>query len=108
MKVVPLGHLESAGFDFDCQTLIVNFNLSLNLTNLYKKFNEGNAPQAEFFAQIGGRNGVAKDRDFNVDLVPKFIMAHGNLVRRRVVEPLACTHALIVRRGNMKRDWRRA
>eukprot|EP00618_Florenciella_parvula_P007256 CAMPEP_0119480040 /NCGR_PEP_ID=MMETSP1344-20130328/9032_1 /TAXON_ID=236787 /ORGANISM="Florenciella parvula, Strain CCMP2471" /LENGTH=504 /DNA_ID=CAMNT_0007514319 /DNA_START=27 /DNA_END=1541 /DNA_ORIENTATION=+ len=54
---------------------------SLNLTNLYKRFHDGASPQADFFATIGGANGPAKDRDFNVDLVPKFIMAHGNLVK---------------------------
>jgi RAB protein geranylgeranyltransferase component A len=27
------------------------------------------------------RLGGAKDRDFNIDLIPKFIMAHGNLVK---------------------------
>mmetsp|Transcript_42788 Transcript_42788/g.114903 ORF Transcript_42788/g.114903 Transcript_42788/m.114903 type:complete len:466 (+) Transcript_42788:295-1692(+) len=54
---------------------------SLNLTDLYKKFMNGESPQADFFAHIGGASGPAADRDFNVDLVPKFIMAHGNLVK---------------------------
>jgi Rab GDP dissociation inhibitor len=50
---------------------------SLNLTNLYKKMNNGATPPPEFFAGLGN----AKDRDFNIDLIPKFIMAHGNLVK---------------------------
>lgn len=54
---------------------------SLNLTNLFKKFHDNAAPPPEFFAQVGGAAGPAKDRDFNVDLIPKFIMAHGNLVK---------------------------
>ena len=49
---------------------------SLNLTNLHKKF-RGAEPPASFFEGLGG----AKDRDFNIDLIPKFIMAHGNLVK---------------------------
>ena len=32
---------------------------------------------AQFMEQLGN----AKDRDFNIDLIPKFIMAHGNLVK---------------------------
>jgi len=55
---------------------------SVNLTDLYKKFMGGDSPQAEFFAHMGANTGKpAADRDFNVDLVPKFIMAHGNLVK---------------------------
>jgi len=50
---------------------------SLNLTNLYKKMRNGAEPPPEFFAGLGD----AKDRDFNIDLIPKFIMAHGNLVK---------------------------
>ena len=70
------------------QVLVVDRNgyyggeaASLNLTDLYKKFMNGESPQADFFAHIGGASGPAADRDFNVDLVPKFIMAHGNLVK---------------------------
>ena len=44
---------------------------SLNLTNLWSKFRPGKQPPKEF-----GRN-----RDWNVDLIPKFIMANGNLVK---------------------------
>jgi Rab GDP dissociation inhibitor len=44
---------------------------SLNLTNLYQKFRPGTEPPKEF-----GHN-----RDWNVDLVPKFIMANGILVK---------------------------
>ena len=43
---------------------------SLNLTNLYEKFNAGAPP-----ASLG------TNRDFNVDLIPKFIMACGNLTK---------------------------
>lgn len=50
---------------------------SLNLTNLYKKFiSKGEAePPKAFFDALGA------NRDYNVDLVPKFIMANGRLVK---------------------------
>jgi Rab GDP dissociation inhibitor len=44
---------------------------SLNLTNLWNMFRPGVNPPKEF-----GHN-----RDWNVDLIPKFIMANGNLVK---------------------------
>ena len=44
---------------------------SLNLTNLWQMFRSGQDPPKEF-----GHN-----RDWNVDLIPKFIMANGNLVK---------------------------
>lgn len=44
---------------------------SLNITNLWQKFKPGVEPPKEF-----GHN-----RDWNVDLVPKFIMANGVLVK---------------------------
>ena len=44
---------------------------SLNLTNLWKMFRPGSNPPAEY-----GHN-----RDWNVDLIPKFIMANGKLVK---------------------------
>uniref|UniRef100_M4BH38 Rab GDP dissociation inhibitor n=1 Tax=Hyaloperonospora arabidopsidis (strain Emoy2) TaxID=559515 RepID=M4BH38_HYAAE len=44
---------------------------SPNLTNLYKKFKPGQDP----------RSDLGADRDYNVDLVPKFIMACGKLVK---------------------------
>ena len=44
---------------------------SLNLTNLWAMFREGQEPPKEF-----GHN-----RDWNVDLIPKFIMANGLLVK---------------------------
>lgn len=47
---------------------------SLNLTNLFKKFKE-REPTKEEFAKHGS------NRDFNVDLVPKFLMASGDLVK---------------------------
>jgi Rab GDP dissociation inhibitor len=45
---------------------------SLNLTNLYQKFRPGVEP-----APVLGH----PTRDYNVDLIPKFIMACGNLVK---------------------------
>jgi Rab GDP dissociation inhibitor len=44
---------------------------SLNLTNLYEKFMPGKAPPPEY----------GSNRDWNVDLIPKFIMADGKLVK---------------------------
>ena len=44
---------------------------SLNLTNLWKKFKGGEQPPKQY-----GHN-----RDWNVDLIPKFIMADGKLVK---------------------------
>eukprot|EP00842_Homolaphlyctis_polyrhiza_P000536 jgi/Hompol1/1483/HPOL_001307-RA len=43
---------------------------SLNLTQLYKKFRNGMAPPSQF----------GRDRDYNVDLIPKFAMASGEFV----------------------------
>lgn len=43
---------------------------SLSLTNMYQKFGKGEAP-----ASLGA------NRDWNIDLIPKFIMACGNLVK---------------------------
>jgi len=43
---------------------------SLNLTNLFEKFGAGEAP-----------TNLGENRDYNVDLVPKFIMACGNLTK---------------------------
>lgn len=47
---------------------------SLNLTNLFKKF-RGREPTPEEFTELGS------NRDFNVDLIPKFLMSCGNLVK---------------------------
>ena len=44
---------------------------SLNLTNLWKRFREG--------AEVPSKYG--ENRDWNVDLIPKFVMANGNLVK---------------------------
>jgi Rab GDP dissociation inhibitor len=44
---------------------------SLNLTNLYAKFRGSQDPPAS----------LGPNRDYNVDLIPKFIMACGNLVK---------------------------
>lgn len=44
---------------------------SLNLTQLYRKFRSGAAPPSE----------LGKDRDYNIDLIPKFMMANGELVK---------------------------
>eukprot|EP00520_Triparma_pacifica_P003764 CAMPEP_0118656808 /NCGR_PEP_ID=MMETSP0785-20121206/13679_1 /TAXON_ID=91992 /ORGANISM="Bolidomonas pacifica, Strain CCMP 1866" /LENGTH=489 /DNA_ID=CAMNT_0006549677 /DNA_START=41 /DNA_END=1506 /DNA_ORIENTATION=- len=43
---------------------------SLNLTNLYSKFQAGDPPTY-----------LGSNRDYNVDLIPKFIMACGNLTK---------------------------
>lgn len=43
---------------------------SLNLTNLFEKFKAGEAP-----------TDLGSNRDYNVDLIPKFIMACGNLTK---------------------------
>jgi len=43
---------------------------SLNLTNLYAKFEAGDVPPS-----------LGSNRDYNVDLIPKFIMACGNLTK---------------------------
>ena len=43
---------------------------SLNLTNLFEKFKAGEAPDS-----------LGSNRDYNVDLIPKFIMACGNLTK---------------------------
>lgn len=43
---------------------------SLNLTNLFEKFQAGEAP-----------TNLGANRDYNVDLIPKFIMAYGNLTK---------------------------
>jgi Rab GDP dissociation inhibitor len=43
---------------------------SLNLTNLFEKFQAGDAP-----------TNLGENRDYNVDLIPKFIMAYGNLTK---------------------------
>jgi len=44
---------------------------SLNLTQLYKKFRSNEEPPAS----------LGKDRDYNVDLIPKFAMASGEFVK---------------------------
>lgn len=44
---------------------------SLNLTNLYAKFRDGGEPM----------EGLGSNRDYNIDLIPKFIMACGKLVK---------------------------
>jgi len=43
---------------------------SVNLTNLFEKFEAGEAP-----------TNMGANRDYNVDLIPKFIMAFGNLTK---------------------------
>jgi Rab GDP dissociation inhibitor len=43
---------------------------SLNLTNLFEKFQAGDVP-----------THLGSNRDYNVDLIPKFIMACGNLTK---------------------------
>jgi len=48
---------------------------SLNLTNLFGKFHGGKEPEPKFFQVLG------ENRDYNVDLIPKCIMACGKLVK---------------------------
>lgn len=43
---------------------------SLNLTTLFEKFQAGPCP-----------NNLGQNRDYNIDLIPKFIMATGNLTK---------------------------
>lgn len=44
---------------------------SLNLTQLYRKYR----PEEQVPAELG------RDRDYNIDLIPKFMMANGEIVR---------------------------
>ncbi|KAG0093487.1 Rab GDP dissociation inhibitor alpha [Podila epicladia] len=44
---------------------------SLNLTQLFRQFRGGEAPPS----------ALGRDRDYNVDLIPKFMMANGELVK---------------------------
>ena len=48
---------------------------SLNLSNLFAKFNNGKQPEQRIFDVLG------QNRDYNVDLIPKCIMACGKLVK---------------------------
>lgn len=48
---------------------------SLNLSNLFAKFNNGKKPEQRIFDVLG------QNRDYNVDLIPKCIMACGKLVK---------------------------
>ena len=48
---------------------------SLNLSNLFAKFNNGKQPEQRIFDVLGA------NRDYNVDLIPKCIMACGKLVK---------------------------
>jgi len=48
---------------------------SLNLSNLYAKFNDGKEPPDQLYEALG------HNRDYNVDLIPKCIMACGKLVK---------------------------
>ncbi|KAF8822979.1 putative rab GDI alpha [Cardiosporidium cionae] len=52
---------------------------SLNLTNLYEKFKPGATPPSSYGA----------NRDWNVDLIPKFIMACGKLIKILVYTKVA-------------------
>lgn len=44
---------------------------SLNLTNLWKQFRDGKTPDKKY----------GENRDWNVDLIPKFVMAGGDLLK---------------------------
>ncbi|RYY32230.1 hypothetical protein EON62_05605, partial [archaeon] len=48
------------------------------LQQLYRKFVKDEEPPKAFFDALGA------NRDYNVDLIPKFIMAGGNLVKMLV------------------------
>jgi len=48
---------------------------SLNLSNLFAKFHDGKEPEPRIFEVLG------QNRDYNVDLIPKCIMACGKLVK---------------------------
>jgi Rab GDP dissociation inhibitor len=66
--IMQVLHLDKNGYyGGDCA--------SLNLTNIYKKFVKPEEPPKEFFDALGS------NRDYNIDLVPKFIMANGRLVK---------------------------
>ena len=60
---------------------------SLNLSNLFAKFNNGKQPEQRIFDVLG------QNRDYNVDLIPKCIMACGKLVKMLIP----------VRKSNFKR-----
>ncbi|RIB26111.1 GDP dissociation inhibitor [Gigaspora rosea] len=53
---------------------------SLNLTQLYRKFRNGQEPPSE----------LGRDRDYNIDLIPKFMMANGELVRILIHTDVTC------------------
>jgi Rab GDP dissociation inhibitor len=58
-------------FQLDRNNYYGSDSASLNLTNLWKRFHNG-----EQFPLRYGEN-----RDWNVDLIPKFVMSNGNLVK---------------------------
>jgi len=75
---------------------------SLNLTNLYGKFNNGAEPPQRFFDALGS------NRDYNVDLIPKCIMACGKLVKmlihttvKRYLEFKSLDASYVVRGGKV-------
>ena len=55
----------------DCNPYYGSDGASLNLTNLWKKFRQGEEVPKE----------LGQNRDWNVDLIPKFVMAAGKLIR---------------------------
>lgn len=68
------GLLSSAGkkvLHLDRNNYYGGESASLNLTNLYNKFKPGTSPPINY----------GSNRDWNVDLIPKFVMACGNLVK---------------------------
>ncbi|KAI8318889.1 rab GTPase activator [Martensiomyces pterosporus] len=73
---------------------------SLNLTQLYAKFRSGAQPPA----------ALGRDRDYNIDLIPKFLMADEGLVRvlvytdvTRYLEFKAITASLVYRDGKVNK-----
>jgi Rab GDP dissociation inhibitor len=60
------------------RSLLPFFPPSSPAQNLYRKFIKDEEPPKAFFDALGS------NRDYNVDLIPKFIMAGGNLVKMLV------------------------
>ncbi|KAH8075306.1 Rab GDP-dissociation inhibitor [Aureococcus anophagefferens] len=79
---MPADCVPMADGEYDAIVLHVDRNqyygadsASLNLSNLFAKFNGGKQPEDRFFEILG------QNRDYNIDLIPKCIMACGKLVK---------------------------
>jgi len=64
-------NLEKKVLHIDRNSFYGGEGASVNLTNLYKIFKEGKEPPKE----------LGHNRDWNIDLIPKFIMSGGKLVK---------------------------